>query len=326
MEQDLKGAVIQSLQTTDDTARTKRPYNKISSELRAQILHALTVEKIPLSEVAQKYQTKPCTCKAILLTYELEGRSEKKTSRRERVEIESKIRIVVLDPFGNKQSTYENAKFSKLYTEDKELSANEEFNIQKKVVQEVTQQLGELQTSCYHLQSQQSQTQNDEHAPDNILRGLNMGLHLVTSKIREGQITFNKKTNKEIKEINKQSNQITINNNNNNNSNNNNNNNNSNNNSNNNHSNYNYYNNNLNHHNKNEIPFYINFTQIQQFLKNVEIKSESNPYIQDQLNQLTNQTIFQMKLIQKIQQRDSQIKQFQQQVGIIIRKCFECQS
>ncbi|CAD8140745.1 unnamed protein product [Paramecium octaurelia] len=290
MEQDLKGAVIQSLQTTDDTARTKRPYNKISSELRAQILHALTVEKIPLSEVAQIYQTKPCTCKAILLTYELEGRSEKKTSRRERVEIESKIRIVILDPLGNKHSTYENAKFSKLYTEDKELSANEEFNIQKKVVQEVSQQLGELQTSCYHLQSQQSQTQNDEHAPDNILRGLNMGLHLVTSKIRESQITFNKKTSKEIKEIVKQNNKEN------------------------------------NYININEIPFQTNYTQIQQFLKNVEIKSESNPYILEQLNQLTNQTILQMKLIQKIQQRDSQIRQFQQQVGTIIRKCFECQS
>ncbi|CAD8146760.1 unnamed protein product [Paramecium pentaurelia] len=290
MEQDLKGAVIQSLQTTDDTARTKRPYNKISSELRAQILHALTVEKIPLSEVAQKYQTKPCTCKAILLTYELEGRSEKKTSRRERVEIESKIRIVILDPFGNKHSNYENSVFSKLYTEDKELSTNEEFNIQKKVIQEVSQQLGELQTSCYHLQSQQSQTQNDEHAPDNILRGLNMGLHLVTSKLRESQITFNKKTNKEVKETNKQTNKVN------------------------------------NYINKNEIPFQTNYTQIQQFLKNVEIKSESNPYILDQLNQLTNQTILQMKLIQKIQQRDSQIRKFQQQVGIIIRKCFECQS
>ncbi|CAD8060760.1 unnamed protein product [Paramecium sonneborni] len=293
MEQDLKGATIQSLQTTDDTARTKRPYNKISSELRAQILHALTVDKIPLSEVAQKYQTKPCTCKAILLTYELEGRCEKKTSRRERVEIESKIRIVILDPLGNKHSTYENAKFSKLYTEDKELSLTEEFNIQKKVVQEVSQQLGELQTSCYHLQSQQNQTQNDEHAPDNILRGLNMGLHLVTSKIREGQISFNKKTNKEIKEINKQIIQVN-----------------------------NYNNNNI----KSEIPFQINYTQIQQFLKSVETKSESNPYIIDQLNQLTNQTILQMKLIQKIQQRDSQIRQFQQKVSTIIRKCFECQS
>ncbi|CAK67578.1 unnamed protein product (macronuclear) [Paramecium tetraurelia] len=311
MEQDLKGAVIQSLQTTDDTARTKRPYNKISSELRAQILHALTVEKIPLSEVAQKFQTKPCTCKAILLTYELEGRSEKKTSRRERVEIESKIRIVILDPSGNKHQTYENAKYSKLYTEDKELSVNEEFNIQKKVVQEVTQQLGEFQTSCYHLQSQQSQTQNDERAPDNILRGLNMGLHLVTSKIREGQIAFNKKTTKENI---KQNNQININNNNiniNNNCNNN---------------NSNQTNNYNKIENENEVPFQINYTQIQSFLKNVETKSESNPYILDQLNQLTNQTIFQMKLIQKIQQRDSQIKQFQQQVGMIIRKCFECQS
>lgn len=34
MEQDLKAAGIQSLQTTDETSRTKRPYNKISSEVR----------------------------------------------------------------------------------------------------------------------------------------------------------------------------------------------------------------------------------------------------------------------------------------------------
>ena len=46
------------------------------------------------------YKTKACTCKAILQTYELEGRREKNTSRRERVEIDSHIKIIVIDPLG----------------------------------------------------------------------------------------------------------------------------------------------------------------------------------------------------------------------------------
>jgi hypothetical protein len=68
----------------------------------------------------------------------LEGRSEKKTSRRERVEIESKIRVVIVDPYGKNPSTYENTKFSKVYnfilnikvySEGKELTICEETNI-----------------------------------------------------------------------------------------------------------------------------------------------------------------------------------------------------
>lgn len=38
-------------QSTIETARLKRPYNKISQELRSQILHALTIEKLPLQQV-----------------------------------------------------------------------------------------------------------------------------------------------------------------------------------------------------------------------------------------------------------------------------------
>lgn len=68
----------------------------------------------------------------------MEGRSEKKTSRRERVEIESKIRVVIVDPYGKNSSSYENTKFSKVYfliyiikvySEGKELTISEENNI-----------------------------------------------------------------------------------------------------------------------------------------------------------------------------------------------------
>lgn len=53
MEQDpsINKCIPQSLQSTNSTTRTKRPYKKIPQDLRSQILHSLTVDKLPLQEV-----------------------------------------------------------------------------------------------------------------------------------------------------------------------------------------------------------------------------------------------------------------------------------
>jgi hypothetical protein len=106
MEQDLK--VNNSIPSTLETNQGKRPYNKIPQDVRSQIIHDLTVSKLPIADVASQYGTKVCTCKAILSTYELEGRSEKKTTRRERVEVESKIILKIVDPLNKQNSSYEN--------------------------------------------------------------------------------------------------------------------------------------------------------------------------------------------------------------------------
>jgi len=55
MEQDPNNnkCIPQSLQSTNSTTRTKRPYKKIPQDLRTQILRSLTVDKLPLQLVSK---------------------------------------------------------------------------------------------------------------------------------------------------------------------------------------------------------------------------------------------------------------------------------
>ncbi|KAM3142656.1 hypothetical protein pb186bvf_005315 [Paramecium bursaria] len=239
---------------------------------------------MPLQQVAQKFQTKPCTCKAILLTYELEGRCEKKTSRRERVEIESEVRIVILDPLNRGNTQYSNIKKSKIYSEEKELSLEEEKQLQKKLIQDVCQQIGEIQTGCYQVQQLQQNQSYDEKAPSSIVRGINMSLHVVSSKLRENPLVINKQQLKKVKLEAKEQ------------------------------------------HSRDETQQDLvnqRFCEIKQFMQGVIQKAnQQQSELIEKLRYLTNQTIFQMMLQQKMQKKEVQIQLLKQTIGSSLKQYF----
>ncbi|CAD8120256.1 unnamed protein product [Paramecium sonneborni] len=312
MEQNIEHFPYQSIQSTFEASKPKRPYQKISQETRSQILHALTVEKLPLCNVAEMFKTKACTCKAILQTYELEGRREKKTSRRERVEIDSHLKIIVIDPLGRSNYEYINIKHSKMYTEEKELSRKEQKQLRRRLQQEIITQLEELQTGCYNVQQTISQDNHtDEKAPGNIVRGVNMSLQLIQQKLKLDGISLGKQEKKKSKELKKvqqqttledmikveegKSNQNSV----------------------------------IQQEQKFEItkPNMVyelgqNYVKIKQFIENVNQKSQLNPQIIDKLNYLTNETIFQMSLNQRLQDKDFQVSILKRNVSRYLKQFF----
>ncbi|CAD8208027.1 unnamed protein product [Paramecium pentaurelia] len=312
MEQHAEQFPNQSIQSTFETNKPKRPYQKISQETRSLILHALTVEKLPLCNVAEMFKTKACTCKAILQTYEQEGRREKKTSRRERVEIDSHIKIIVIDPLGRPNQEFINIKHSKMYTEEKDLSRKEVKQLKRRLQQEILTQLEELQTGCYNVQQTISQENNpDEKAPENIARGINMSLQLIQQKLKLDGVSLGKQEKRKLKELKKiqqqnkledlikveegKSNQNSV--------------------------------------CQQELKFEIpktntvfdlgqNYSKIKQFIENVNQKSQLNPQIIDKLNYLTNETIFQMSLKQRLQDKDFQVSILKHNVSRYLKQFF----
>ncbi|CAK63754.1 unnamed protein product (macronuclear) [Paramecium tetraurelia] len=312
MEQQVEQLRNQSVQSTFEANKPKRPYQKISQETRSQILQALTVEKLSLCNVAEMFKTKACTCKAILQTYEQEGRREKKTSRRERVEIQSLLKIIVVDPLGRSNQEYINIKHSKMYTEEKVLSRKEEKQLKRRLQQEILAQLEELQTGCYNVQQTISKDNNpDEKAPENIARGVNMSLQLIQSKLKMDGVSLSKQETKKLKELKKhqqltkleelvkveegKSNQNSY----------------------------------IQQEQKFEIPktnglqeLGQNYSKIKQFIESVNSKSQVNPQIIDKLNYLTNETIFQMSLKQRLQDKDFQVSILKHNVSRYLKQFF----
>ncbi|CAD8207150.1 unnamed protein product [Paramecium octaurelia] len=312
MEQQVEQLRNQSVQSTFEASKPKRPYQKISQETRSQILHALTVERLSLCNVAEMFKTKACTCKAILQTYEQEGRREKKTSRRERVEIDSHLKIIVVDPLGRSNEEYINIKHSKMYTEEKDLSRKEEKQLKRRLQQEILAQLEELQTGCYNVQQTISkENTSDEKAPENIARGVNMSLQLIQSKLKMDGVSLGKQETKKLKELKKhqqltkleelvkveegKSNQNSF----------------------------------IQQEQKFEIPksngqqeLGQNYSKIKQFIESVNSKSQVNPQIIDKLNYLTNETIFQMSLKQRLQDKDFQVSILKHNVSRYLKQYF----
>ncbi|CAD8194255.1 unnamed protein product [Paramecium octaurelia] len=315
MEQHAEQFPNQSIQSTFEANKPKRPYQKISQETRSLILHALTVEKLSLCNVAEMFKTKACTCKAILQTYEQEGRREKKTSRRERVEIDSQIKIIVIDPLGRPNQEFINIKHSKMYTEEKDLSRKEEKQLKRRLQQEILTQLEELQTGCYNVQQTiSSENHPDEKAPENIARGINMSLQLIQQKLKLDGVSLGKQEKRKLKELKKvqqltkledlikveegKSNQNSA-------------------------------CQQQQQESKSEIPkpntvFDLgqNYSKIKQFIESVNQKSQLNPQIIDKLNYLTNETIFQMSLKQRLQDKDFQVSILKHNVSRYLKQFF----
>ncbi|CAD8111894.1 unnamed protein product [Paramecium primaurelia] len=312
MQQQVEQFRNQSLQSTFEASKPKRPYQKISQETRSQILHALTIEKLSLCNVAEMFKTKACTCKSILQTYEQEGRREKKTSRRERVEIDSHLKIIVIDPLGRSNQEYINIKHSKMYTEEKDLSRKEEKQLKRRLQQEILSQLEELQTGCYNVQQTISKENNpDEKAPENIARGVNMSLQLIQQKLKMDGVSLSKQETKKLKELKKNQQQTKLedlvkveegk-------------------------SNQNSY---IQQEKKFDIPksnaiyeLGQNYSNIKQFIESVNQKSQLNPQIIDKLNYLTNETIFQMSLKQRLSDKDFQVQILKHNVSRYLKQFF----